>query len=241
MIVSMHQPHYFPWFGQINKIASSDVFVILDNVQFSRGGKMNRQKFLCLNHEPKYITIPYKKKGFMEIPFKNLEIASPDDWQLKHANFIINNYSKYPYFDEVWSNIEFIFKKKYKTVCEVSCDSTLVILKMLGINTRVIFQSDIENGDNYKNNEMIINIMKKLNMDIYLSGNGAKKYMDLNEYKEHDISVFYQIFKYPEYTKKIDHNITDISIMDILFNVGIMETKKLVFQSVTESTLNYHE
>ena len=44
MIVSVHQPQYLPWLGYFDKIAKSDVFVFLDNVQYKRREFQNRNK-----------------------------------------------------------------------------------------------------------------------------------------------------------------------------------------------------
>ena len=44
MIVSIHQPQFFPWFGYFDKIQQSDCFVILDTVQFKKNEFQNRNK-----------------------------------------------------------------------------------------------------------------------------------------------------------------------------------------------------
>ncbi len=44
MLVGIHQPHYLPWLRYFEKIARSDVFVVLDNIQFAKNGWQNRNK-----------------------------------------------------------------------------------------------------------------------------------------------------------------------------------------------------
>ena len=46
MLVACHQPNFLPWLGFFAKLARSDRFVLLDDVQFprtSRGTYTNRQ------------------------------------------------------------------------------------------------------------------------------------------------------------------------------------------------------
>ncbi|MDE6952378.1 MAG: WbqC family protein, partial [Erysipelotrichales bacterium] len=118
MLVSIHQPHFFPWYGYINKIASSDVFIVLDECQFTKGSKMNRQTLLCNNKQLKYITVPVEKKDILEKKYNEIIISS-DSWKDSCKNFIINNYCKYPFFDEVWNEINYIFDLDYKFVSEI--------------------------------------------------------------------------------------------------------------------------
>ena len=49
--VAMHQPHYFPWLGYLDKMAKADEFVVLDEVQFTDGSPMSRNRFLQVDGE----------------------------------------------------------------------------------------------------------------------------------------------------------------------------------------------
>ena len=44
MLVGIHQLHYLPWLRYIEKVATSDVFIVLDNIQYSKNGWQNRNK-----------------------------------------------------------------------------------------------------------------------------------------------------------------------------------------------------
>lgn len=60
-IVSIHQSQYLPWAAYFKKIAFSDTFVILDNVQFQKNGVQNRNKIRNKNGEF-WITLPVNNK-----------------------------------------------------------------------------------------------------------------------------------------------------------------------------------
>lgn len=238
MLVSIHQPHFFPWYGYINKIASSDVFVLLDECQFSKGSKMNRQTLLCNNGTLKYITLPVIKSGLLETPYNQIRISN-DAWRQSCKDFIINNYKKYPYFDEVWNEINYIFLMEDQYVFDIVNESILCLLRILDINTKIVYQSHLNLAKNLKNNELLIEICKKVNCIHYISGNGARKYMELDQYNNQNIQVDYQTFQYPEYEKKIYHQETNISILDILFNIGIEKTKAYVKNDALNSRKIY--
>src|SRR5205085_4263182 len=42
MLVAIHQPHYVPWLGYLDRMARADVFIVLDHVQFERRNYQNR-------------------------------------------------------------------------------------------------------------------------------------------------------------------------------------------------------
>ncbi len=62
MMVSIHQPSYFPWLGLLDKIEKSNAFIILDTVQFNDNAFQSRNIFLNHNGETQYLSIPVQKK-----------------------------------------------------------------------------------------------------------------------------------------------------------------------------------
>ena len=90
MIISIHQPQYLPWLPYFSKIANSDIFVFLDEVQFQKNGIHNRNQLK--NSQGKFwLTVPVSVKLGENIN----EINSIDSgWRKKHIKSIENNYSR---------------------------------------------------------------------------------------------------------------------------------------------------
>ena len=61
-VVAIHQPNFFPWLGYFDKIRRSDIFILLDDVQFSKTGGVwsNRVKVL-INGEGRWLTAPVER------------------------------------------------------------------------------------------------------------------------------------------------------------------------------------
>ena len=57
MIVSIHQPSYFPWLGWLHKVNNSDVFIMMDEVQLSDSAYQHRNIFLDKEGNEKYLNI----------------------------------------------------------------------------------------------------------------------------------------------------------------------------------------
>ena len=79
----------------------------------------------------------------------------------------------------------------------------------------------------------MLNICKSVNADIYLSGNGAKKYMDIDSFSKAGITVQYQKFVHPEYPQKYSKDcVKGLSILDVLLNCGIEDTRELFWKNL---------
>ena len=50
MVVTIHQPEHFPYGGFFQKMAASDLFIILDNVNYRKNYYQNRNKLLNNNN-----------------------------------------------------------------------------------------------------------------------------------------------------------------------------------------------
>src|SRR3990167_2201771 len=76
-VVSINQPHYFPWLGLLDKIYRSDVFIILDSVQYSRHGFQNRTLY-STEKGPRYLTVPVRSKGHLKTRLRIADVKLAD-------------------------------------------------------------------------------------------------------------------------------------------------------------------
>ena len=60
--VAMHQPHYLPWLGLLDKIDRCDLFVVLDHVQFERKGWQHRN-YVASKNGPVLLTVPVVQRS----------------------------------------------------------------------------------------------------------------------------------------------------------------------------------
>ncbi|HQQ06581.1 MAG TPA: WbqC family protein, partial [Candidatus Omnitrophota bacterium] len=63
-------------------------------------------------------------------------------------------------------------------------------------------------------------ICRKLNADTYLSGVGAKDYLDESLFPANKITLYYQNFEHPEYRQCFEPFMPYMSAIDLLFNHG---------------------
>lgn len=232
MIVGIHQPHYFPWMGYFNKMAESDTFILMDEVQMEKGSYMYRNRILNKQGKVVYLTISGDKHGFIDK--KYCEIPSKDDsvWLHKHREEIKRAYGESPFFQEVWSAIEDLFETHESTICAYCIRSILRIKDLLGIESKIVLQSSLDYDKSKRKNDLVIELCQAVGASGYLSGNGARKYEDESSFSAACIELRYQQFDMSVYPQMNSAEfVPGLSILDLLFNCGLEKTKEIFWDT----------
>ena len=213
-MISIHQSQFLPWVPYFYKIIKSDVFVVLDHVQYQKNGVQNRN-MIKTSQGGQWITLPVSVKLGMAI--NEVEIAGQNVYE-KLIKTLDMNYHKSPCFNEVFSRFEPLFKKNVKNLHEINKLLIKEVFALLNIQVPLVESSTMELQ--CAKDDLVIEIIKKQGDTEYLSGKGALDYMDLEKFKKAGIKVFVYKFNYAPYAQLWDKQgfIADLSIVDLLFN-----------------------
>lgn len=218
MIVSIHQPGYFPWLGLLHKIAGSDVMVVMDEVQLSDSLYQHRNLFLTAQGEAKYLSIPFVRKGYLQKRFRDIELADPT-WARKHHDFLQANYRRHPAYGEVMPKVEAFLAAPHVTLFDAVFASMRLALEWLEIPTRLVLQSSLDYDRDAKRGELVVALAQAAGASCYLSGTGAQAYQDESAFGS--MALRYDRFVHPEYPQKNAATfVPGLSCLDLLFNVG---------------------
>ena len=80
MIISINQPAYLPWLGYFDRIAKSDLHIILDNVQFEKNSMANRNRIKTPQGDS-LLTVPVKMRGHINNTIENILIDNSQTWK----------------------------------------------------------------------------------------------------------------------------------------------------------------
>jgi hypothetical protein len=218
LIFSVHQPNFIPWLGFFDKIAKSDVFVVLDEVFIPRGTSVANKNKILTHNGILDLTLPisHPKGNNRLTSYKEVNFVDEKS-KFKILKTIQSSYCKTQYFEEVYFFIENIFHAN--TFCELNINFIEELCKRFNINTKIKLLSELE-IDGTKN-ELIVEIGKKVESTIYLSGIGAKAYNDVDFFNTNNINIIYQEYQphnYLQYHSKTF--IEKLSVVDYLFNQG---------------------
>lgn len=223
MIVSIHQPQYIPWVPYFSKINQSDIFVLLDDVQFQKNGMQNRN-FILNNSTELRMTLPVKVH--LGDLIKDVEITNLKACE-DHLKTISVIYKKSPFYLDVLPIIEHSLMQNGKSLMQISNDFIINVLKYLEINTQIVNSSDLVKSG--KKSELVLSICKTLNACCYLSGSGGIEYLDFGQFENEKIKISLQTYHfnfYEQFNNRLDF-IPKLSILDLLFNKG-KETIKYI-------------
>ncbi|HOC02761.1 MAG TPA: WbqC family protein [bacterium] len=216
IIIGIHQPNFLPWLGYFYKITKSDIFVLLDNVQYTKNSFINRNK-IKTSQGDHWLTVPVSFK-FGDL-IKDVTIDNNIDWRKKHLKTFELNYKKAPHFDEIYNFLERVYyKKEWIFLADFNIELIVEICCFLDMNKKFIKASSLNILG--KSTDLLINIVKNLNGDIYLSGKGGQQYQDESKFNKENIKLIYSDFKHPVYRQLWGEFIENLSIIDILFNLG---------------------
>ncbi len=215
-IITIHQPQYLPWIPYFHKVLQSDIFVLLDDVQFQKNGVQNRNQ-IKTPQGVLWLTIPVKQSFGQRI--NEVDIANKNVFG-KHKKTLELNYSKSPFYSEIMNLLTPIFDKDFGKLVEINNEIIIELLSYLEFRGEIILSSQL--NINLEGSERILEICKSLGASMYISGSGGKDYLNLESFGEANIEVIFQDYKSFEYPQLYAQAgfVKDLSVIDLLFNVG---------------------
>jgi len=225
--VAIHQPNFMPWLGYFYKIWQSDIFIFLDDVQFTKtGSNYTNRVSVNIAGESNYLTIPIKRvhgiQKINETKFLN------EKWKKKFIGTLQANYAKAPFFKE---NNQFIFELinfNAGNLSDYNINFIVKISKALNMKTEFIKSSKFQIKS--ESTQRLIELIHGVNGSCYLSGEGADNYQEHQRYKDEEIALIYnKIPKFHHKQQKREGFIPGLSIIDAIFNIGLNNLKSNLF------------
>ncbi len=229
-IVTIHQPDFMPWLGLFDKINNADTFIVLDHVT----NNPKSAEFWCrrvrmlIGGKEHWMSINLKRdEKDVFIPINKMEIGMDAHAIKKFKQSVEFNYKKAPFFSEIFYLIENYLSEPLKDLCEKNTNFIKEVMNKLEIKTEVLFSSQMQ--PQYASNQMLIDLLKKVDASVYLCGSGAAGYQKDELFLEQGIEVKYNSFVPQAYKQFNSPDFKKgLSIVDVLMNLGFKGTKDLL-------------
>jgi hypothetical protein len=213
------QSNYIPWKGYFDFIDDVDVFILLDDVQYTRRDWRNRNR-IKTKDGIKWLTIPVDVKGKFFQAIDETAIAGPA-WIDEHLSALRHCYGKAPFFQREWPWIAQTYESCRGELLLTRVNERFIraICARLGITTEIRRSTEFELTPG--KNERLIHLCRQAGADQYLSGPAARGYIDENEWNAAGISVRYKSYGgYPDYAQPFPPFEHAVSVLDTIFCTG---------------------
>lgn len=231
MRVVISQPRYLPAVNYLQRLYFVDLFIFLDNVQRQSRGWENRNKIL-INGEEKWVTIPVASPSREIIENSKVDGA---EWIESHKKIICNAYSQHPFYDSslvdlYYDGVGKIIDGKDNNFPDVIIQLLMNVCKIFGFEPKTVCASSYS-LEHVKGPGKLAEICKKVEASTYVSGGNGREYGVIEAFDNSGVEVLFHEYTYPVYKQyKQDSFVSWLSFFDPLFNLGLEEVKKWVYE-----------
>lgn len=217
MIVAAHQAEYLPSIDFFAKMLQADVFILADDVQYTKHSRINRAKIK--NSEGwQWLSVPVLSKGRIGQSIGEVEINPRENWCRRHWTSIFVNYRHAGYF-ELWAEaLGPIYARRWTRLIDIN--RTLIDLSRSALDVSVPLRLSSEFEAPASGTERLVGLIQATGGDTYLAGPEAKRYLVESKFRAAGIELRYLEFRQPTYHQLFGPFVPDLSILDLVMNEG---------------------
>ena len=218
MKVVVLQPMYLPWPGLFEQIRQCDVFVHFDDVQLPQGRHFTNRVQIKTPQGQRWLTVPLvhsSRHGMI----KDVLIDEHLCWRKKHLEAFHHFLSKAPSYSDANMLLEQIYSYKTDKLSLFNINAIEIIASYLGFNRTFLKSSELQEVTGISSLRLL-NIVRKVGGKIYITGHGAKNYLDYDLFEQAGIEVRYMDYKILPYPQFYGDFTPYVSIFDLIAHTG---------------------
>lgn len=209
--LAIMQPYLFPYLGYFQLLHAVDEYVVYDDVNFIKGGWINRNNIL-MNGERKLFSIALVQAS----PNRLInEIDIKDDFA-KFLKMIENVYARAPCQEPVMELLKRICSSDDKNLARFCMRSLEKIASYIGIDTPMIFSSEIMKSNGLRGQEKVMHICELQDANCYVNAIGGQALYDRAAFDLHAISLRFLKTREIRYKQFNQAFIPNLSMIDVL-------------------------
>lgn len=227
MKLGIMQPYFFPYLGYWQLINAVDKFVIYDDVNYIKGGWINRNRIL-LNGSAHYINM-YMNGASSNKKINEIDLEKNIHMLNKNIKMLEAAYKDSPFFGKVFPLIKNVmYNLEANNIAEYIENIIREISIYLDISTEIIVSSNIKKNNYLKAQDKVIEICKILNADEYVNAIGGQSLYSKKAFSEEGIVLKFIKENDIVYKQYDNEFVRDLSIIDVLMFNSKEDVKKLL-------------
>jgi len=218
-VVAGHQPHYCPWLGYVDKIASVDVFCQIDVIPFDPQLFQHRNRIRAGNAAgEEWLVVPIVAKAGDQL-IMDVEVDNRVPWREQHWERLESSYARAPYFKDYSPFLADLYRREWRRLVDLNECMLQGLLDFLGIKTQVVRASAL--GVRMGDGNVLVDVCRALRATSYVSGAGGNcPHLDESALGGAGIAHRVQRFTHPVYPQLHGAFMPRMAVVDLLFNCG---------------------
>lgn len=216
MKVAIMQPYLLPYIGYFQLIKSVDVFVVYDNIKYTKSGWFNRNRFL-LNGKDTYFSVSIKgDSDYLDVVERTL---APEFDIKKLINKFKSAYHGAPNFEQGLSLLNECLLPNEANLFAFIKHSIDRMVERLDIKTSILVSSSIEADHTLKAQDKVIAICKALGATTYINAIGGTELYSREVFRQNGMDLRFIKSRPIEYRQFANDFVPWLSIIDVaMFN-----------------------
>lgn len=213
MKLAIMQPYLFPYLGYFQLIRAVDAFVVYDDVNYIKGGWINRN-YILANGDRQLITLPLQGAS----PNKRInqvEVGGPH----KILQSLRHSYGKAPHFDTVYPMLEDILTQTEKNLARFLDYQLRRICDHLDLRPQWHISSALDKDNGLRGQDKVIAICEELGATHYINVPGGMALYDQPSFAARGLRLSFiqpRAVSYRQFGKSFVPNLSIIDVM--MFN-----------------------
>ena len=207
------QPYFVPYIGYFQLIASADLFVVYDNIKYTKKGWINRNRILLDDH-PVSLSLPLKKASdFLDI--RDRELAA-DFSGVQLLNQLRGAYRRAPFYTQTMPLVERIVEGGERNLFRFLDHSIRLTCEHLGIATTIRPSSEIAIDHGLAGQAKVLALCEAVGATTYINAIGGVDLYSKDEFSARGIELQFirsMPFVYPQFGAE---HVPWLSIVDVL-------------------------
>lgn len=219
---------YFPWVGIFEQMRLADCFIHYDDVQLPQGRSFSTRVQVKSPHGSTWLSVPVVRRAGQNI--KDAKVDDTQRWRQKHLATLSQFYAKAPCKSDMLDLAHAVLGAGTDDLCELNILSIDLCAKYLGICPILHRSSQLSVLG--ASSQRLYDLCEHMGASTYITGHGAKNYLDHGLFDNAGIEVQYIDYKrtcYPQLHGSFDPH---VSILDLIANVGTSALDYLRSQTI---------
>lgn len=213
MKLAIMQPYFLPYIGYFQLIAAVDVFVVYDNIKYTKKGWINRNRLLR-NGAAVTFSLPLRKDSdSLDVRDRHL---SEDFDREKLLNMIRGAYERAPHFRTAFPTIKEVVEYDEANLFRFLFNSILRLCEHLGIDTKVVTSSDVAIDHDLKSQDRVIALCEALGAATYLNPIGGTELYSAGDFSDKGIELRFLKSRPISYAQFGQAFVPWLSIIDVM-------------------------